>query len=159
MKALCTATVAAVLLAVPGCGSEVEGFQDPDSGTDGGTDADTDSDTDSDSDTDDTDSYDEWYVLGPDHTGWAGDGSWENKDCYLAGCHTTADLPASHDEGWSLPTCADCHGGNGAPSPPSNHTEGWNCTQLPGCHGGSMHGSYDVNDDCTSCHFAFAGNT
>jgi hypothetical protein len=157
MRALFEATALSMMLVMLGCGSEVAGFEDPDAGIDGGSDTDTDADSDSDSD--DTDSYDEWYVLGPDHTGWAGDGNWQNKNCYLEGCHDPSELSSSHDQEWPLPTCADCHGGNGAPAPPSNHTDGWNCTQLPGCHGGSMHDSYDANDDCTSCHFAFAGNT
>lgn len=151
-------SVLVVALAV-GCGAEAGGFPDLDSGTDGGSDTDTDADTDADTGTEDTDSYDEWWVLDPSHTGWAGGGNPEYKDCYLAGCHDPADLPASHDPGWPLPTCADCHGGNGAPSAPSNHSDNWNCTQLPGCHGGSHHDVYDANDDCVSCHFAFAGNT
>jgi hypothetical protein len=151
---------------------------DTDADSDGDTDSDSDSDTDSNSDSD-TDA-DAGEDSGPDAGGDsgpdAGDGgadaaaaapilddthgtpdgdAWFGKWCYTSGCHSD---PA-HGTAYALPTCANCHGGNGACYPSTIHHTGTypptSCIGASPCHG-TFHG-YVADSDCIDCHLAAAG--
>lgn len=98
-------------------------------------------------------------ILTSSHSGWSGNGSWQNKNCYRSGCHSAATLPGGHDVAWNFAKCAECHGANGACDANGNthvHTTGDNCMNSA-CHG-SHHG-YNTNPDCVACHMAWTGMT
>jgi hypothetical protein len=79
---------------------------------------------------------------------------WKEIACTGSGCHPDPVNQQSHHASATVPSCATCHGGNGACKPPSsNHTKQMSCLNCHDSHGGT----FTDNAECKTCHFAAAG--
>lgn len=82
-------------------------------------------------------------ILANSHPGWIG------TNCFTSGCHIQPNLPPNHPGSLQIPTCANCHGANGACYPCGR------TTSCASCHG-YKHG-FNSTQQCNTCHYADEG--